>query len=222
MTDRAIIRLAQIAHEYDLAGKPREADVIEDAMLRLSQSATQNFWRGVKDVGSGIAQDAKAAGEIVAAPFEAAGAAVDTAWNQGIKNAPAAWGQASDQSYSRVRDDTAQELRDYAQAAPGLAGPGGTGLPGAVVQDAAHGVGQALQDAAQGYVNNAVSAQEQARQQANIVQWMRQATQAHKTHGTGWAVINSAIQYGQLSPDNQTRLRQEFAQAAAQFAPGQH
>ena len=29
MTDRAIIRLAQIAHEYDLAGRPREADIIE-------------------------------------------------------------------------------------------------------------------------------------------------------------------------------------------------
>ncbi len=213
MTKRAIIRLAQIAADLDRAGRPHDADLVEDAMLRLSQSAIQNWWDGVKDVGKGIAQDAKAAGEIVTAPFEAAGAAVDSAWNQGIKNVPAAWGQAADQSYSRVRDDTAQELHDYSQAAPELAGPGGTGLAGAAVQDAVSGVGNAASSAAQGYVNNAVSAEEQAKQQQNMAAWLQQALQRHRADGHGWEVINNAIQYGQMSPDNQARLRQQFQAA---------
>lgn len=90
MTDRAIIRLAQIAREYDHAGKPHYADIIEDAMMRLSQSAIGNWWNGVKQVGQGFENAAKSVGNAVAAPFEEAGAAGSAAWNQGIKNAPAA------------------------------------------------------------------------------------------------------------------------------------
>lgn len=224
MTDRAVVRLAQIAHEYDLAGKPREADIIEQAMLRLADgSAVQNWWNGVKNVGSGIAQDAKAAGEVVAAPFEAAGSAAKAAWNGGgLAYAPQAASQAAGQAWDRAKGYTAQELHDYAQAAPGLAGPGGTGLAGAAIQDAVHGVGQTANSAVQGYFNNAVSAQEQVKQQQNMASWLQQAVTAHKANGTGWQVIHNASQYGQLSPQNQAKLRQEFAQAATQFAPGQH
>lgn len=223
MTYRAIIRLAQIAHEYDLAGKPREADIIEDAMLRFADgSAAQNWWDGVKDVGSGILSDAKAAANMIAAPFEAAGSAAKAAWDGGgLAYAPQAASQAAGQAWDRAKGHTAQELHDYAQSASGLAGPGGTGLPGAVVQDAAHGVGQALQGAARGYFNTALTQQQQAQQATNMAQWLQQALQRHHADGHGWDVINSAIQYGQLSPDNRVKLRQEFAQAA-QFAPGQH
>ncbi len=73
MTTRAIIRLAQIAREYDLAGRPREADVIEAAMMRLADgSAVGNWWDGVKQIGTGMADNAKAWGNAVAAPFEGA------------------------------------------------------------------------------------------------------------------------------------------------------
>lgn len=195
MTYRAIVRLAQIAHEYDLAGKPRETNVIEDAMMRLANgSAVGNWWNGVKNIGSGIENDAKAVGNMIAAPFEVAGSAVKATWDGGgLAYAPQAASQAAGQAWSRAKGDTAQELRDDAQAVPRLAGPGGTGLAGAVVQDAAHGVGQALQGAAQGYFNTALTQQQQAQQATNMAQWLQQALQRHHTDGHGWDVINNAI-----------------------------
>lgn len=217
MTTRAIIRLAQIAHEYDLAGRPREADVIEDAMMRLADgSAIKNWWDGVKQVGTGIVDDAKAAGNAIAMPFEGAVAGAKAAWDGGgLAYAPQAAGEAEQAAWDRAKNYTSQEFQHYQQAAPALAGPGGTGLPGAMVQDAAHGVGQALQGAAQGYISNAVSQQEQAKEQANMAQWLQQAVQRHRTDGHGWEIINSAVQFGQLSGENQMRLRQQFQVAAA-------
>lgn len=74
MTDRAIIRQAVIAREYDRVGRPHCADIIKDAMLRLADgSAVGNWWNGVKQFGSGLADDAKAFG--------------NAAWNNGIRNA---------------------------------------------------------------------------------------------------------------------------------------
>lgn len=222
MTDKAIFRLAQIAHEYDLAGRPREADIIAGAMLRLADdSAVGNWWNGVKNVGQGLEDDAKAAGNAIAMPFEGVGAAASAAWNQGIKNVPAAAQQAEGQAWDRAKNYTSQEFRDYAQAAPALAGPGGTGLPGAVVTDAAHGAASAVQNAAQGYVGGLVNQQIKAQQAAYVQNVLQQAIHAHRTTGTGWQVIHNVVTYGNLTPEMQTILKQEFA-TAARFAPEQH
>lgn len=138
MTDRAIIRLAQIAHEYDLAGRPREADIIEDAMMRLAEgSAVGNWWSGVKQIGTGLADDAKFWGAALAAPFEAAGAAGNAAWNNGIKNAPTAARQAAAQGFGQADQYALQAARNVGQGAEAAAGPGGTGLPGAGAGQAA-------------------------------------------------------------------------------------
>ena len=106
-------------------------------------------------------------------------------------------------------------MQNLGQGASAVRGPGGTGLAGAAVSDAVGGV----QNAAQGYVGGVVDQQMQAKQTTNMASWLQQAIPAHKTNGTGWQVIHNATQYGQLSPDNQARLRQQFTQAAAQSGP---
>ncbi len=220
MTKRAIIRLAQIAADLDRAGRPHDADLVEDAMLRLSQSAAQNWWQGVKDVGTGLIDDAKAAGNSLSAPFEGAAAAASAAWNGGgLAYAPHAAGQAVTEAWDRANGDYAQEMQQYGKAAPALAGPGGTGLPGAVVQDALHGVGQTLDNAAQGYLNNALSQREQSKQESNMAVWLQQALQRHRVDGHGWDIINSAVQFGQLSPENVTKLKQEFRARTTWYVP---
>ena len=173
MTDRAIVRMARIAHEYDLAGRPREADIIEAAMIRIAQESAVGNWRnGVKQVGQGIEDDAKAVGNSLAAPFEGAAAGAKAAWDGGgLAYAPHAAGQALTQAWDRANADYGQEMQQYDKAAPALAGPGGTGFAGAVVQDGVTG----LQNTAQGYVGGIVNQQTQAQQAAYVQNMLQQA-----------------------------------------------
>lgn len=51
-------------------------------------------------------------------------------------------------------------------------------------------------------------------QQQYITNIVQQIVQAHKLSGTGWTVINNAIQYGSLTPMNEQKLKQQFTALA--------